>query len=143
MIFEPHGGYRSAIYFVLAAEMFFATLSKGTAVVAAPLPEGSYGMGGQRGAGKPIGEIHSALREPPLPSRRGSLTGLCVFADISGGEMVCVVGEALTVDCESRMGRVAAPMLSMLAGFARKSGAGTGRRPAWGLLDPLVVRLCL
>ncbi len=39
MIFEPHGGYRSAS-FVLAAELFFATLNRGTTVVAAPLPQG-------------------------------------------------------------------------------------------------------
>ena len=45
MIFEPQGGYRRAS-FVLAAELFFATLNRGTAVVAAPLPEGRYGPGG-------------------------------------------------------------------------------------------------
>ena len=56
--------------------------------------------------------------------------------------MVSVVGEALTVDCESRMERVAAPMVSLLAGFAWNGGAGTGRRPAWGLLALLVVMLC-
>ncbi len=72
MIFEPQGGYRSAS-FVLAAELYFATLIRGTAVVAAPLPKGRYGPGGQRVAGKPIGEIHSALREPTLPSRRGTV----------------------------------------------------------------------
>ena len=142
MIFEPQGGYRSAI-FVLAAELFFATLNKGTAVVAAPLPEGRYGLGGQRGAGKPIGEIHSALRESTLLGRRGTLRRLCAFADISRGEMVSVVGEALTVDCESRMGRVAAPMVALLARFARKGGAGTGRGPVWGLLAPFSVSLFL
>ena len=56
--------------------------------------------------------------------------------------MVSIVGEALTVDCESRMGRVAAPMVSLLARFARNGGAGTGRRPAWGLLVLLAVMLC-
>ena len=45
MIFEPQGGYRSAI-FVLAAELFFASLSRGAAVVAAPLPEERYVLGG-------------------------------------------------------------------------------------------------
>ena len=142
--FGPQGGYRSARY-VLAAKLFFAIFSRGTAVVAAPLPEGRYGLSGRRGAGRPICEIHSVLLEPTRPSRRGSLTDLCAFAYISGGEIeiVSVVGEALTVDCESRMGRVAAPMVALLAGFARKGGAGTGRRPAWGLLAPLAVSLFL
>ncbi len=56
--------------------------------------------------------------------------------------MECVVGEALAVDCELRMGRVTAPMVSLVAGSARNGGAGTERRPAWGLLAPLAVMLC-
>ena len=45
MIFDPHGGDRKASC-VLVDEFFFATLSRGTTVVAAPLPEGRYGLGG-------------------------------------------------------------------------------------------------
>ena len=136
------GGYRSARY-VLAAKLFFAIFSRGTAVVAAPLPEGRHGLSGRRGAGRPLCEIPSVLLAPIRPSRRGSLTDLCAFAGISGEEIGSVVGEALTVDCESRMGRSAAPVVALLAGFARKGGAGTGRRPAWGLLAPLAVSLFL
>ena len=50
--------------------------------------------------------------------------------------------EVFAGDCESRMGRVAGPMVALLFVFARKVGAGTGRRPAWGVLSPLAVRIC-
>jgi len=59
----PRGGYSSARLF-LANELVFATLCMSTAVLAEALPEGGSVLGNQRGAGKPIGEIHVALREP-------------------------------------------------------------------------------
>ena len=65
MMFAPKGGYNSA-KFVLATELFFATLCKSNAVFAEPLPKGGSAMGCHRGAGKRIGEIHKALRETTL-----------------------------------------------------------------------------
>ena len=62
--FGPQGGYRSARY-VLAAKLFFDIFSRGTAVVAAPLPEGRHGLSGRRGADRPICEIHSFFLNPP------------------------------------------------------------------------------
>jgi hypothetical protein len=50
--------------------------------------------------------------------------------------------EVFAGDCGSRMGRVAGPMVALLFVFARKGGAGTGRRSAWGVLAPLAVRIC-
>jgi hypothetical protein len=50
--------------------------------------------------------------------------------------------EVFAGDCGSRMGRVAGPMVALLFVFARERGPGTGRRLAWGVLAPLVVKIC-
>jgi hypothetical protein len=42
------------------------------------------------------------------------------------------------VDCGSRMERVAGPMVALLFVFARRGGAGTGRRPSWGVLASFI-----
>jgi len=63
IISAPEGGYSSA-KLVLAAELFSATLCRSTTMFAEPLPKGGSVMGGHRGAGKPLGEILKALREP-------------------------------------------------------------------------------
>ena len=65
--FAPQCGSRSAKS-VLAAGLFFATLCRSTAMLAGPLLDEGNGLGGRRGAGKPIGEIHRAIRETTLPS---------------------------------------------------------------------------
>jgi len=57
--------------------------------------------------------------------------------------MKSVFGEILAVDGGSRMESVTGPIVALLAVFARRGGAGTGRRPAWGVLAPLAIRICL
>ena len=57
--------------------------------------------------------------------------------------MEYVDGEVLAVDCKSRMERVTGPRVVLLFVFARRGGAGTMRRPAWGVLAPLVVNIYL
>jgi hypothetical protein len=44
--------------------------------------------------------------------------------------MKYVIGEVLAVDCGSRMERVTGLTVALLVLFARRGGAGTGRRPA-------------
>ena len=70
-------------------------------------------MGGHKGVGSPLCEIHGAPREPTLPILRGPLNGLCAVADISRGEMEFVAGEVFAVDCGSRMERVTGPMVAL------------------------------
>ena len=55
--------------------------------------------------------------------------------------MEYVVKEVFAFDCGSRMERVAGPVVALLFVFARKGGARTGRRPAWGLIAPLAVKI--
>ena len=50
--------------------------------------------------------------------------------------------EVFAVDCGSQMERVAGPMVATLFLFARKGGAGTGRRSAWGVVALLAVKIC-
>jgi len=57
--------------------------------------------------------------------------------------MKSFVGEVLAVDCGSRMEIEAGPIVTMLAVFVRRGGAGTWRRPACGVLPPVVVSICL
>ena len=57
--------------------------------------------------------------------------------------MKSVVGEGLAVDCGSHMEKVSAPIIALLAVFARRGGAGTGRRPAWEVLAPFDIRMCI
>ena len=66
IIFAPQGGYISA-KLVLATELFFATLCRGTTVFAGPLPVGDNVLGGQMGVGNPLGEIRGVSRESTRP----------------------------------------------------------------------------
>ena len=68
---------------------------------------------------------------------------MCFVADTSRGQIKSVVGEAPTVDDESRMERGTGPMVALVVLFAWRGDAGAERRPAWGVLAPLVVRICL
>ena len=68
---------------------------------------------------------------------------MCAVANIFGGEIKYVVGEVLAVDCGSRMEIETGPIVVVLAVFARRGGAGTGSRPAWGVLAPVIVSICL
>lgn len=133
-IFASQGGYGSA-KLVLADELFFAICCRGAAVFVAPLPGGGISLGGPRGAGK-LGEVRRVLREPTPPSRRGSLIGLCAVAGISVGEKKYVVVEVSVFDCGSRVERVPAPMVALLAVFARRGVTGARIRPAWVVLAP-------
>jgi len=56
--------------------------------------------------------------------------------------MKSVVGEILAVDCGSRMEIEAGPIVVLLGVFARRGGAGTDSRPAWGISAPVVVSIC-
>jgi hypothetical protein len=56
--------------------------------------------------------------------------------------MESVGREVYAVDCGSRMERVAGPMVALLFVFARRGDARTRRRPAWGILAPLAVKIC-
>ena len=49
--------------------------------------------------------------------------------------------EDFAVDCGSRTERVAGPMVALLFVFAHRGGAGTGRRPACGVLASLAVKM--
>ena len=50
--------------------------------------------------------------------------------------------EVFAVDCGSQMERVAGQMVATLFVFARRSGAGTGRRSVWGVVALLAVKIC-
>jgi hypothetical protein len=66
IISAPQDGYISA-KLVLAAELMFETLCMGTTVLAGPHPIGDSVLGGHKGVGSPLGEIHGVPREPTLP----------------------------------------------------------------------------
>jgi hypothetical protein len=57
--------------------------------------------------------------------------------------MESVAMEVVAVDCGSRMERATGPMVALFFVFVRRGGAGTGRRPAWGVLAPLAVKIFL
>ena len=57
--------------------------------------------------------------------------------------MKYAVGEVPVVDIESRMERGTGPMVALVALFTRRGGAGARKWPAWGVLAPLAVRICL
>jgi hypothetical protein len=56
--------------------------------------------------------------------------------------MESVDREVFAGDCGSQLGRVAGPMMATLVVFARRGGAGTGRRSAWGVVALLAVKIC-
>ena len=57
--------------------------------------------------------------------------------------MKSVVGKIPAVDIKSRMERGTGPMVTLVDLFARRGGAGDGMRSVWGVLAPLVIRICL
>ncbi len=57
--------------------------------------------------------------------------------------MKSVVGEVHAVDNESWMERGTEPMVALVVMFARRGGAGARWRPAWRVLAPLDVRICI